>query len=490
MADDDRLGRSLQESVLTLLCFDDTVAQGVSGFLDPKLFEEPYRDIAARAIEYRRRYNKAPGKAHIDDLFDHVLNDPNNRNSRTYQRILAGLIEQSDGLNAEYVANRVGEFARRQNLKATVLRAGQRYQEGGDDVADEVERILMGGIKLRLDSMDPGVVLTDKKRVLAALERTNDVWLTGIAELDRRTAGPSRKELHALMAPRGRGKSWWLIHMAVQVLLQASRVLHISLEMSEDVLLMRYMQHLFSIAKRDEEYLQTFFERESSELRRLEGFRLQKMRPKAAFDDPKIGRYIGKNIDAWGTRLQRILIKAFPNSSLTIPKLESYLDSVEAIKKFVPDVIMVDYPKLMYLDPRDIRNSLGRTIEELRRIAQERNCAMMIVHQGNRESETTKLVRGSQASEDISILATADVLLTYTRTIDEKILNLARLFAEKVRNDEDQFMALIVQNYKIGQFCMDSTPFASNYWDLLKAETGKEELDTADENGDRGGRLM
>jgi hypothetical protein len=79
-------------------------------------------------------------------------------------------------------------------------------------------------------------------------------------------------------------------------------------------------------------------------------------------------------------------------------------------------------------------------------------------------------------AEDISKLATADVLLTLSQTAAEYALGLARLFVEKVRNEEGKMTALITQAYAIGQFCLDSVRLASEYWEMMK------------ERGERNGR--
>ncbi len=134
---------------------------------------------------------------------------------------------------------------------------------------------------------------------------------------------------------------------------------------------------------------------------------------------------------------------------------------------------MIDYPKLMKLNATNLRIELGATIEALRGIAIERNCAVIIVHQGNAEAEKASLVTGSMAGEDISIIATSDVVLTYSQTPQEHALGLARLYTSQVRNEESQVQILITQSYQLGQFCLDSVRIKSDYWDIVEDKSGK-----------------
>lgn len=481
MADSEQLSSSLQESVLTLIAFNDEKGNVVAGLLSADLFEEPYRDIAQRILDFRKKFNKAPGREHIDDVFDHVLVDPDHRQFQSYQRILRGLLEQAKGLNAEYVVTRVTEFIRRQTLKAGVLKAAQRYQTGGDNVADDVERILLDTVKVRVDAMSPGLFLNNDHESLSFLEDPPECFVGGIPELDKRDIGPTRKELMILMAPKGGGKTWGLINYGKRAIVNGKRVAHVTLEMSEKRTSQRYHQSIFAIAKRDEEFNQTMFELDS--LGRLQALSQEKMRPEMALNNPDVYRYLLKRRSELGTRLGNLVIKEFPSGSLTIAALKAWLDGLEVVHGWVPDLLIIDYADLMKIDAKDMRHGLSRNIVDLRGLASERNMAILTAKQTNRMGAGAKYVTDQHASEDFSAFMTADIAVTYSQTLDEKILGLARLFVAKARNDEDKFTVLITQNYKTGQFCLGSTSMISDYFDRLKAFAG-ELKDTGDSEED------
>lgn len=467
-----KLSTSLQESLLTLLCVNDAEGAIAAGIVDSDLFEPPYDDIAARAVAYRNRFGKAPGASHLDDLFDHVLNDPKNKQASLYQQILGGILEQAQGLNAPYVLSRVNTFIRQQHLKVAVLEAAQRYQVGGDDLVPDVERILQDALRFKVESLDAGTFLNDKARVLRFLTNSAATsYALGIPELDRRNIGPTLGKALGFMAPAGRGKTWFCIDATVRCLLQRARVCHISLEMGEEELMQRYTQRMFAVAKRDEKFQTTVLE--FDELNRLSGFTRNTVRPRLNFQDPKIVSKLGERLGDWGVRGKRLVVKQFPTSQLSVAQLKSYLDALELTTGFVPDVLIVDYPKLMALDAKqDRRIAIGMALEQLRGLCVERNIAGIFPVQSNRDGEKVKLLTRETIGEDYSMVQTLDFLLTYNQTEAECAASLARIYVDKARSDEDRLTVLISQAYKTGQFCLQSTYMPTGYFERLKSLDG------------------
>lgn len=474
----DKLTTSLQESVLTLLCMNEDEGAIAAGLVDLELFEPPYDDIAARALAYRAKYGKPPGNAHLDDLFDHILADHKNKRHKLYQQVLGNILEQADGLNAPYVLSRVNEFTDAQNLKAAIIEAGQKYQAGIEPDVAEVKNILHKAITLRAEPMDSGTFLSDKKRILGFINPdSNPAYALGIPELDRRGLGPTPGEALGFMAPMKRGKTWFCIHAGTMGIMQNANVLHISLEMGDERIMPRYLQRLMAIAKRKEEFEITRFELDK--LKRISGFIRESQRPELAFSDPDIQKKIGRKMDQWGDRLGRkLVVKSFPTSTLTMGQLEAYMNGLEATHGFIPNMLILDYPKLTKLDDRqDLRIALGRRMEELRGICVKRNLAGIFPFQSNREGEGAKLITSAHTGEDYSLGQTVDLLITYNQTKMEKELGLARLLVAAGRNEEDGFQVAITQNYRTGQFVMQSAYLPTDYWKYTKKASGQEEDD-------------
>lgn len=472
MADSDQLTGSLQESIISALAFSDDKRSSILTSLSPDLFEPPYDEISSRLIEYRLKYNEAPGKPHIDDVFDYVLSSSKDRRKITYERLINSMMQQADdGLNIEYITSRVREFVRRQSLKGAILEAAELYQQTAskDNVADEVEAILMGSLNKHIEDYDPGTFMSDAKKALSFLESDEGDYLRmGIPALDRRRICPVRKELLVFIGSRGSGKSWFCVHLAKMAEIQHWKVLYISLEMSEPRLMQRLFQSFFGVAKRQDPYVRTLLDIGDNKGKLLD-LRFVDYTPKRTLIQSDIGKYFREKIEEHAA-LKNIIVKQFPTKSLTVTKLRSYLDQLEALHSFTPDLLIIDYPDLMNYDTRkDSHIHLGRVFEEIRGLAVERNMAIVAPTQSTRAGEKSKTIKGDEVAGDISKIATADNVITFTRTLDEKQFGLARLFAAKGRNDEDKFSILITQDYATGQFCLSSVQLEDKkYWKLLE----------------------
>lgn len=464
----DRLTTTLQESVLTLLATNDEQGRIAAGILRPEFFDDNYRDVATRVLDFRRKEGKAPGKAHLDDLLDDVLSNPKHKRRQQYIHILEGVYAQAEGLNAAYVFSRVSEFARLQSLKAAWFEAADILKAGGEGSAAEVEEIWLRALRGREAGMTAGVFLSDRVNALSFLDRTDNAYKIGIPALDRVNCGPTPKEILLFIAPKGRGKSWWGVHCARQILLQGGKVAHVSLEMPIEQVVQRYYQNLFAIPKRGDEYRTTRFLLD--DLGRIEDFKERRIKPKMYLRDPNVRKYLHGRIKDWGAQFDRLVVQEFPSGTLTEAKLEAYLDYLEVAHKFIPNALVLDYPDLMHIGNRnELRIELGRKFVNIRGICGRRNLAGILMTQGNRESIDAATVKSSMVAEDVSKLFTSDKVVLYSQTDAEREMGLARLRVNNNRGDRDSFNVLISQSYTSGQFVLDSLDMGNqrHYWDLV-----------------------
>ena len=459
----DKLAGSLQENLLTLLTFSERYHAMVRNVLDVSLFSSDiYRDIVTRVYDYIDTYHKPP-REHLPDLFDDILRNPAHKQRPHYEDLLRSAYELSSGLNEEYVVSQLEKFSRQQQLKIGIIEAGDAVQAGDLDAA---EGFLEAALKRKLGMFSRGITLEEGLQMLSASEDLGDTVPTGIKELDMRNLGPTRKELHLFIArPKG-GKTWWATHIAKRALMSRWRVLVVSLEISEKIYAMRLLQAFFGVGKRKAQHIVTKLERDR--LGRLIELHCEERIPADTFDNDKtFGKLRKKLEDIHGRK--RLLIKNFPTGALNISGLRAYLDSLERMENFVPDIVLLDYADLMKVDSKNYRVDLGILYKDLRGIAVERNLAMATMSQANRAGAGARLITDIHAAEDFSKIATADCVLTYNQTPAEKALGLARLFISNARNDEDKFMVLITQAYTTGQFALDSVRMSDSYWEHIEA---------------------
>jgi len=274
--------------------------------------------------------------------------------------------------------------------------------------------------------------------------------------------------------------SWGLIHLAKMALMHRVRVVHITLEMSEDRCSQRYFQAMLALAKRKDPVQVTKFARDK--LGRITDFEDVRVAPAMSMDDPNIRKKLERSIDRWALRVfSNIVVKQFPTGALTVPQLAAYLDNLENTHRFTPELLIVDYPDLMKIDKHNFRLSLDETYKELRGLLIKRNIAGAIVSQSNRSGEKAKQVGLENTAEAYSKVAHADVVITYSQTEEEHKLGLARLHVAAGRNDEDRFTVLISQNYALGNFVVDSAMMTNDYWSLVGRNSESEAEETEEE---------
>lgn len=469
---------ALQENLCVILSYSDEHCATVRNLVEIEFWGGPYRVLATRIYEFIDRYKKAP-KDHIADLMaDKIDNKKNPREASLYEDILLGIRDQHEGINVPYVMSQLENFVKRQSLRTIAIDLSKALQKDTDESLEEAEKLISLSRKQTNAVFDPGLRLSDGKRVLDFLEQQVNCFPTGIPEFDKRGFGPTRKELWLYIAAAKRGKTWMLIQLAKMCMVHRLKVCHITLEMSEDRSAQRYMQALFAMSKRKEKFQITKFARDS--LGRLEGFEDGEVKPKLSMDDPNIATKLKAKIKKFGPRmLDNVIIKQFPTGNLTVRQLEAYLDGLESNERFIPDLLIVDYPDLMKVDKDNLRHSLDEIYKELRGLAITRNMAVAVVSQSHRAAAKAKHVDSGNVAEAYSKIAHADCIITYNQTDAEQKMGLARLFVSGGRNDEDKITLVISQNYAMGTFVVDSVMMAgANYWhNLPKVSRDGEEVD-------------
>lgn len=461
MASEKRLSGALQENVLTLLCFDEEAAKIIRNSIEIEVFESSiYRDIASHAIDFLDLFGTAIGE-HLPDSLETVLKGDDRAKARIYEKTLSNLYQAKDEVHSDYVISQLNGFVRQQNLKGGLTEAVKLVKEGK---VEEAETVLNTVLNRRISSFDPGqfFIANSQRDILSFMDSINQSIPLGIHALDKYGIGPVKKEMLLFIAPAKRGKSWALIHCGKYSLIHRQKVCHITLEMSEDRVKQRYIQSFFSITKRESEIEYPIFEVDSRGIMSSIDF-TEVERP--TFNDDGIRSYIldkMKKLRMFTT--PRLVIKEFPTGTLTVSALKAYLDTLEHLHKFVPDVLIIDYPDLMRIDGANLRIDTGSIFKNLRGIGVEREMAMVVATQGNRSSADAKLVTDSHVAEDYSKIATADNVITYSQTPSEKKLGLARLYVSNGRNENDKFTVLISQSYTMGQFCLDSALINNEYF--------------------------
>ena len=462
-----KLEGAAEENILTLLCWDEKHAAGAGLSLAPELFSTKiYRKIAEAAFNHLRQYSQPP-RHHLRDIFEDDLRK--GADGRLLDNTLSAMEHAAPELQAEFILTTIDRFVRKRKLTLAIESASDALLD------DDLEKA--HGFIYKQDignaQQSPGIWLKDTNRMLGFMDkRDDDVFSSGITALDERGVMPARKTMWLFIAPPKRGKSWHLIEVGKMGLLQGKRVLHITLENSEELTAQRYIQSLFAMSKDQTGSIRTpMFTRGAGGHTTID-FDVRTPDALANASRAKLSERL-----ATLKHKAPLLIKEFPTSTLTIAQLNAYLDMLERTENFTPDLLLVDYPDLMAIDSANLRIDTGRLFKELRGIAVKRNMALVTVTQGSKTAALSKTVTGTMVGEDYSKIATADTIVTYSQTAEERRVGLARMLVDGARGAGDKYIVLVSQSYATGQFCLDSV-FMNNHMENeveRVAGDGKEE---------------
>jgi replicative DNA helicase len=192
--------------------------------------------------------------------------------------------------------------------------------------------------------------------------------------------------------------------LGAQALQTGRNVLHYTLELSENLVGIRYDSFLCDINSND------------------------------VIDnkDEIIEKY--KNMKGMG----RLIIKEFPTNTATIYTLRSHIEKL-SVKGFKPDMILIDYADIMRSTRQydSLRHELKLIYQELRSYAAELGIPVWTASQSNKEGSQSDVIDLSNMSEAYGKAMEADVVLSISRKSHEKATGWGRLYVAKNRAGRD-----------------------------------------------------
>ena len=203
--------------------------------------------------------------------------------------------------------------------------------------------------------------------------------------------GVCPKSLNIILAGTGAGKSHFLCHHAAWCLKSNLNVLYVTCEMSEEKIAERIDANILDI--------------DMDKLREI---------PKDI--------YINKFNDKTKTVKGRLFIKEYPTATCNVNHIRNLLNELKIKKKFVPDVIFIDYLSIMVSSRiRQDSNAntyvMGKAIaEEMRGLAIEADLPIWTAMQFNRSGSDNSDPELTNISDSYGVAFTADLSLAMIRT--------------------------------------------------------------------------
>ena len=154
-------------------------------------------------------------------------------------------------------------------------------------------------------------------------------------------------------------------------------------------------------------------------------------------------------------------ISTHPNNTLTITAIKNILNRWERIDGFVPDVIVIDYADLLVAEKtKEFRHAQNEIWKDLRALSQSRDCLVLTATQADAKSYDSNLLKMSNYSEDKRKYAhvTAMFGLNQDKRGREKQIGIMRINQLVAREGEfdNNVTVSVLQSLSLGQPFLDS----------------------------------
>jgi len=220
--------------------------------------------------------------------------------------------------------------------------------------------------------------------------------------------GVPRKSLNIILAGTGVGKSLAMCHFAADALSQGRNVLYITLEMAEEKIAERIDANLFDVDI-------------------------------ATLTDLSKDAFINKAHIANQKTHGKLIIKEYPTAVAHVGHFRSLLNELKMKKKFVPEVIYIDYlnicssSRIKGLGGSINTYSMIKAIaEEIRGLAVEYNVPIWSATQVTRSGFGNSDVEITDTSESFGLPATADLMLALIST--EQLEGMNQVMIKQLKN--------------------------------------------------------
>ena len=401
-------GHDFQVNVLSMLVQDPMVFPKYSDVVSPDYFDDPsLASICRSIIEYYKNYNSMPTQVALKVFIDNDL--PNQINVSERQRILSLLdiiYSRDNSGNFQYVLDKIIEFGSLQALKNAVYNIVDDIKSGDEYDPQRLRQYLEKALAVGSDR-NCGLNFFKESLNISEYIKSSSIYSldkkirTGFPSIDGAVNGLSPGEFGVLVGTKNIGKSTILTNLGYQALLQGKNVLHVTCELKEVDVAIKYAALMsnhttLEIIQNSDKYLQSI-------------------------SIPGVGK------DA-------LIIKYFSPSTLTPSMFRSFLSRLrgDGIK---PDMIILDYLKQLKCQ-RD-HNGYGELVDQIIGILDDFDVAIWTAHQGNRSTWRKENVTVSDIGDSWQIIEKADVAISLSQTQEEKQVGVFKMNLDCARRGKD-----------------------------------------------------
>lgn len=394
-----KFGSVFQSKCIAILISDRSFLERISDIISPDYFEtDAHKWILTLISTYFPKYREIPTmevfKVEIQAIANPVLQ------ASVFDQVKAAYKFVS-ATDTEYVKETFLEFCRNQKLKNAIHSAHDFLKQGDyDNIWHVINEASRAGLERNLGHdymMD-----VDKRMSESARETVKTNWDIIDSHLD---GGLGKGELGFIVAPAGSGKSWLLSRLGAEAMKQGKNVMHITLELNEKYVGLRY-DAVFS------------------------GIAFQEVRKHIDQVKKIISNVPGK-----------LFIKYFPIKTASAATIKMHIDRLQLITGIKIDLVVVDYADLLRpFSAEKNSNSYseaGSVYEELRGVLGELQIPGWTASQSNRGAHEEEVIEAHNVADSYRKIMTGDFIITLSRKMEDKLAGTGRIHILKNRFGPD-----------------------------------------------------
>jgi len=500
-----KIDSTIEKHIVTgMICSIDFLRE-VRAIYKPGLFSLKLSEIIADwCIEYFVRTEQAPYKD-MEKIFlskSRNLSEDIAEDISDFLSLLSEKWEQEKSFNHKYLLSEAEKFFRKRSLEKISAEILSLADDGQLDKAEE----LIGKFKqIRVKETSSINPLTDLEAIQSAFSEEEVKSLITFPGTLGELVNPYliREGFIGIMAPEKRGKTWWLIEMAVRALKGRNNVAFFQLgDMSQNEFIIRLSSRLSrrpALSKYTGEFYIPCLDCRKNQLnecnlperkgkcglsfteplqKEMETKRLNEILKEESEYIPcceceenfertfwykkykvnetvnwRLTHKIFKHLTHW-TKGKQIKVSTHSNSSITVSGIETILGNWEIYENFIPDVIIIDYADILASDYKgEFRHQENEKWKALRRLSQDKKCLVITATQTDSEAYKKKRISLDNFSEDKRKYAHVTGMLALNQTDLEKEAGIMRLNWILLREGEfgQEHEVTVTQSIRIGQ---------------------------------------
>lgn len=415
----------LIDSVIYFSITDDKFAAAARAVLDADVFDSPIvEQMMSICNDHFDRYGKAPQEHFIDEFKRHINRLP--AEDRSAYLKYAERVQTMRTPQMKYVLSRINDIVRSRAFEDAAVDIAHLTERGQlDQVEQRIYAALNAGMKTETIGLD---YMRDDHPMAQRNESGQSLASTGWELIDYRIRGIQRGRFLVILGKFKGGKTWALCHLGHLAIKKGLTVLHVSHEMGEDEVAIRYDQMIGSLVDEPEpkEVVIPRWNRKTKTIEQIVVTRPSVYNSRAVLNARAQARKFGG----------RLIIKKYPMGACSMLEISRLLNYLERIEGIVPDILINDYADIMApINPRtDLRHQINETYIYHKRIADERNIAVVTASQVVRKATDSDEFTFKDFAEDIRKVANVDQAIGISQSKLAAAEGISKVFLLASRN--------------------------------------------------------